>query len=785
MNKSVVLACAFLSGQVVLSDEEPSGASAQGGASALLVKDNVNWESFLKRHDPVWESLPKTWMEGAFIGNGRLGAMIYKGDGEAEPGADVLAWTVSRSDLYDDREPPDSTRHGDRNRMPVGRLHLCPIGKVTRGDLRIDLWNGEAGEHLQTDKGKVAWRSWVHPGDAESGVVVILLETDDGESAATTKWQPFRSMVPRNHARPVDGHKPNPPGRLETVGDTQVWVQPFLVGGDYATAWKTVVVGKNRKAIFLAIGDGRVGGGAAKSAVSAVETAAKDGIEVLQARNRDWWHAFYPKSFVSIPDARIESHYWIQMYKLASATREGGVVIDTCGPWLKVDTVWPKCWWNLNMQLNMYPVPTANHLDLYEPLNRLLKQELENGNLVKNTPEQMRHDSAYFGNPTTTYNLINDDVYWKGKGDDRLSRPGARLNQLPWICHTLWEYYRRNMDDEFLRDTLYPLTRRGYNFIFHFMEDGDDGRLHIQDTFSSEYGTAYDANEAIAMVRWGTGALLWMAERLNIDDPDIPRWKDIQKRLVDTPVDKTGLRIGADIALEHGHRHYSHLMSLVPFRTWDFEGEESRKLAYRSLEWFLHFDRGLAGYSYTGASSMYAALGDGDKAFDCLQAYLKKFDRPNTMYTETSPASPVMETPLSAARCVQDMLLQSHDVIRIFPAVPSEWKEAVFDKLLAEGAFEVSASRKDGKTEFVHIRSLAGEPCHIKTDLEKPVRLTSNGPVKVKADAKGIITLDLAKGEEAILIPEGFSGSLVIQPLKLDPADCNYYGVKQSKGEKR
>jgi len=93
----------------------------------------------------------------------------------------------------------------------------------------------------------------------------------------------------------------------------------------------------------------------------------------LQNENRDWWHAYYPKSFVSIPDPRVESHYWIQMYKLGAATRPGGVVIDTCGPWIKVDTSWPAVWWNLNMQLNMYPVPVSNHIDLAEPLENSLQ----------------------------------------------------------------------------------------------------------------------------------------------------------------------------------------------------------------------------------------------------------------------------------------------------------------------------------------------------------------------------------------------------------------------------
>lgn len=766
------------------ADERPeirNPTQSRVDAHASAVQLAIDWPSFLERNDPVWERLPETWMEGAFIGNGRLGAMIYKGDQEAEPAAEVLAWTVNRSDLYDNRDPEnkDGSQWTMHTRMPAGRLHLCPTGMVKEGRLRIDLWNGEARGTLQTEEGVVEWRSWVQPGDAESGVVVILLETDDGEKATQVKWQPFKSIVPRFHSRPQEGYQPNPPGRQESVGDTQVWIQPLLLGGDYATAWKTVELGNNRKAVFLAIGYGRIGGGSAKSSVAAVEAAAQRGVEALQEENRSWWHAFYRKSFVSIPDARIESHYWLQMYKLASATREGGVVIDTCGPWLKVDTVWPACWWNLNMQLNMYPLPVANHLELYEPLNQLLKQELDNGNLIRNAPEEMRHDSAYLGNPTTTYNLINNTVYWGGRGDrtGRL-RPGASLNHLSWICHSLWEYYRRNMDDEFLRETLFPLTRRAYNFVFHFLEEGEDGRIHIQDTFSSEYGTAYDSNEAIALVQWGTGALLWMCERLAINDPDIPRWKDIRKRLVDPPVDETGLRIGADLRLEHGHRHYSHLMSIVPFRAWDFQDPESRELAYRSLEHFLHFERGLAGYSYTGASSMYAALGDGDRALATLQTYFQKYDRPNTMYTETNPASPVMETPLSAARCVQDMLLLSHDVLRIFPAVPNAWKDTAFHNLLAEGAFEVSAVRQEGKTRFVRIKSLAGEPCRVITGLKNPIRLLNNERVPLTVDARGIVELELAIGETAVLTEEDYRGHLRIRPLPRDASEANFYGLK-------
>jgi hypothetical protein len=175
---------------------------------------------------------------------------------------------------------------------------------------------------------------------------------------------------------------------------------------------------------------------------------------------------------------------------------------------------------------------------------------------------------------------------------------------------------------------------------------------------------------------------------------------------------------------------------------------------------------------------MYALLGDGDEALHYLRLYFHHFDRASTMYTEASPDSPVMETPPSAARCVQDMLLQSHDAIHVFPAVPSNWPDAAFHSLLAEGAFEVSASRRDGRTQFVRIKSLAGEPCRLRTDLSDPVRRTDDGDVPIATSEKGIVTLSLAKGEEALLTERNYNGEFTITPVHHDPRDCNYYGLK-------
>ena len=130
--------------------------------------------------------------------------------------------------------------------------------------------------------------------------------------------------------------------------------------------------------------------------------------------------------------------------------------------------------------------------------------------------------------------------------------------------------------------------------------------------------------------------------------------------------------------------------------------------------------KALAGYSFTGGAALYAALGMGSPALEMLQNFLDGKSpasrlHSNTFYTESGGKNPVIETPLSAASATMDLLLQSWGrKIRVFPAVPEEWKEATFRDLRAEGGFLVSAARYNGQTDWVRIQSEAGEPCILK-----------------------------------------------------------------------
>lgn len=187
-------------------------------------------------------------------------------------------------------------------------------------------------------------------------------------------------------------------------------------------------------------------------------------------------------------------------------------------------------------------------------------------------------------------------------------------------------------------------------------------------------------------------------------------------------------------------------------------------------------DRSAQGYSLTGASSISSALGKGNDALAYLNKLFGRFLSVNTLYRESGP---VIETPLSGAQSIHDMLLQSWGgKIRVFPAMPDAWRNAAYGNMLTEGAFTVSAKRKDGKTEFIEIKSLAGEPCVLVTDISNPL-FKGQRQFNVEPCGENTWKVDLRKGEAMVVYPEGTSPDFCIRPV--DNGEGHHFGKKNKK----
>jgi alpha-L-fucosidase 2 len=192
----------------------------------------------------------------------------------------------------------------------------------------------------------------------------------------------------------------------------------------------------------------------------------------------------------------------------------------------------------------------------------------------------------------------------------------------------------------------------------------------------------------------------------------------------------------------------------------------NRTALTKSLDHWLGFSSAKQGYTFTGSGAMYAVLGNGNQARTQMITLLDKYVQANTMYKE---AGPVIETPLSGAQTMHDMLVQSWgSTIRVFPGVPSAWANVTVHNFRTEGAFLVSAVRRAGHTDFVRVRSLAGEPCRVLPGgLAGPydVRTVADGAeVPFTTNSDGSLSLTLARNADVVITTRGSSPALTIAP---------------------
>jgi len=151
---------------------------------------------------------------------------------------------------------------------------------------------------------------------------------------------------------------------------------------------------------------------------------------------------------------------------------------------------------------------------------------------------------------------------------------------------------------------------------------------------------------------------------------------------------------------------------------------------------------------------------------------------PTTMYAE---GNPVIESPLSFATSIHDMLLQSWGgVLRVFPAAPELWGDVAFEDLRGQGAFLVSAKKKGGVTQFVSVKSEIGTPCVVITDIPKPRIYIEGSPVYLSASADGSYRVPLKKGETVVFAPVALSqADLKVEPIPVGEKDRNLFGLNE------
>lgn len=722
------------------------------GGLCSQTTDNIG--SYMVTQSLQWEQLPMQWNEGAFLGNGRIGMMVY-----VDSIDNSLTLWLGRPDVTDHRLAPDrKTSLGikgasvmtDYCRMDVGKMKLYPEAKILSGTMRLDIYDATLTGVLHTEQGDISLTAFT-PYDTEVNVVDIKTSVP-----YVWKLHPGSPSSPRiqvfPHLKKEMGYEDNPAPQ-QTAGRHEGWsVHPLLAGGDYATYWKEVSTSGGSTLFLSTMNQVPLSDRSLPQAKREVKKAIKKGKEKLMKDMQAWWHAYYRTGMINIPDKRMENFYHIQLYKLATCSHPEGPVMDTFGTFYKTSQ-WPGIWWNLNVQLTYMATHSTNRLQQGVNYQKLLDE--------------------LFVDIMTAYGP-------------------ARCGDFAWALHTYYSYMRYAGEDwKKIKDGFMPKASELFKlYVPHLKEQ--NGIIHLLDTESPEYEgfkTYNNSNYNLAALRWLLQTMIELSDRTGEKTQEYVEWKNILEKLHPCPVDENGYMIASDKPLAKSHRHYSHLLSFYPLRLQDTTRPEINALLEKSIDhWMTIGDgKGLAGYSYTGAASLYAYQGNGEKAYAQLYHYLNKpigisLLLPNTMYVESGGKNPVIETPLSAATAITEMLLQGWgETLRIFPAIPAEWQDCSFHDLRAEGGFVVSALRKKGQTEWVRIHSDAGQECRIYLPDWKQVYVIEGYQARISPEGDGYYTISLPRGKTVTL-----SGDQSVKPQADYPYSKsgagNFYGVKLGKG---
>ena len=795
---------------------------------------NVNFNTFLARSDPIWSyntsaGRPSEWVSSLFGGNGELGFLLWS------PDLLTLRIDISRQSLYDDRTAdlglPLYLNNFvfDQPRLPVGHFILtwASNSQPTAITGRVSLYDARAMLNVTTPVGGISIALWACAAFNSADVIVMEVSSSGSESAsivfvpeiAQSTWSGRDSRYVQN---------PPPLNVSRTLGkgvSMNLTTQPHLKekGTGHTTAVLQQHTSPSLDTFFVAISPVSVSTDVSDEwATTQVQAAQSLGIAHLRSLHEAWWHTWWPAGgFISVEYSILESFWFIQLYKLASAARAGRSVHDLEGPWFIAGTDWPDLHWDLNLQYTYYLPMALGRADIASTLVDFVAAIDASGALVGNVPEEWRIDSA--AAPTGASSIQGIETCYWSYGANCTTSPPSVTGNLLWTLSLVHLAALHTANSTIDTDVVWPILGKALMFYAHFSETRADGSVHLLPTFSPEYPgpPGADANFDISLYRWGLKLALDLASEYSLTSPNLPFWRSTLENMTWFPIDAVSdtLEIYENVPYGIPHRHFAHLFSIWPLHLLNVSNASQFTTARNSINRWLATPEADSMFYRPAASAMNVLLGQKAAAFDNITYLMHNRIEGSTFYREGSQGS-CTETPYAAAWAITDWMLQSWNtttvlggelpVIDFFPAMsdviflngsayesaPARastarfWRLAAAGGVLASGSRElvsVNATHYVTRTAFLAVESPANvSPARqiiVRTSMSRPLTTSPAGVSLTELGDGGLVLVGLQPGQGAAIFSASLPpSSLEITPSIGCPAQYNFWGRRAVAG---
>ena len=736
------------------------------------------------QHNLVFDDLADRWDEAMPLGNGILGALIWKKDGKLRLGLD-------RADLWDLRNTPefDSPNFNfkflydqivnKKDIKPVWKMIDAPYSndpgptKIPAGAIEFDISKlGKVQKielSLDSASCSIHWASGVRAQIfIHAGKPIGRVRFENLPEELTPEID-----VPKYSGNGVKGvgyggigldKLGYSEGKLARKDHLITWKQPGHGDFSYeiALAWK--MQGKGVYDAVFSVTSKNTPYSTPVIIEDLVSNSLKKGYYKDYKEHLKWWKSFWNRSKINLPDEQLEKQYYLEMYKFGAASRKGAPPITLQAVWTADDggiPPWKGDFHNdLNTQLSYWPGYTANLLEetaVFTDWLWMLK------------PKFNAYTKKFYGLDGLNVPGINTLTGSQMGGWNQYSC-GSTVSA--WLGHHFYLQWKYGMDRIFLKERAYPWIKDVAIFFDQFSVKDESGFRKLPLSSSPEvHDNSLKAwfttttNFDLALVKFTYTAAHEMALELGLQKEAehyakmLAEWPDYSLN----PADGS-LGFAAGDYYNASHRHFSHMLAFHPLGLLDMKGsEKDREIIKASVATLDRFGSDYwTGYSYSWLGNMKARMFDGEGAAEALKIFAKAFvlknsfhvngDQTKSGYSKFTYRPFTLEGNFAFASGIQDMLLQSHTgIIRVMPAIPADWKNVSFSDFRAQGAFLVSATMKDGEVIYLNIRAEKGGKYSFYNPFKgKKVKIkgVSISDEMLRLD---VIELSLPKGKEMVI----------------------------------
>ncbi len=743
----------------------------------------------------LWYNRPAgQWTEALPVGNGRLGAMVFGGTAEARyqlnedslwcgyPHDYARDGAVQHLDQIRKLLLEGKQREADQLAMknfmsyPLGQVPYQPFGdlkltfpghdKATDYRRQLDLDTGIALTKYRV--GDVTYTRQTFASFPDQVVVVRLFCDKPGAlnltANLTSPNQDVKTRAIGSNTLAISGRARDyktrgdfgiMPGKVRFEGRCRV-----TVNQGQATVDDEEITIKNARGVTLVLAMATnvksykdISADPAARCAAVLKKVGKKAFRKLRAAHLEDHRALFRRVSIDLGDAetadlptdqRIVKYaekedpqlaalfFQYGRYLMIGSSRAGGQPANLQGLWNESTTPpWDsKYTVNINTEMNYWRTEPTNLSECGQPLFDALAEVADSG---------QRTAKKHYGAPGWV--LHHNFDRWRGTAPINAANHGIWVTGGAWLCQHLWWHYLYTGDEDFLRDTAYPLMKGAAEFFADFLieDPRNDKRWLISGPSNSPEigGLVMGPTMDHQIIRDLFANTAQTARILGVD-------RDFAKKL-----DAMRVRIAPNLIGKHGqlqewledkddpknkHRHVSHLWGLFPGEEITPETPELFQAAKQSL---LFRGDGGTGWSRAWKINFWARLLDGDHAHLMLRNLLTLTSSPLTkykgggVYANLFDAHPPFQIDgnFGATSGMTEMLMQSHRrdsegryIIDLLPALPSAWPNGNVRGLVAREGFEIAMQWKGGKLQRARITSKLGKTCRIRTQVPVSVR---------------------------------------------------------------